>query len=250
MKNDARPSLVETPAKLTRASKGQLIGESEGKAIYHSRRPDLVIQEFTSEGGKKSSRGNDLSALRNEISSYLFGYIEGFHIPTHFVSKFSATSMVVKRTDNIPMTMRIYNTCSGSLMRRLGLRERTPLEFPIIEHFFNAGKKPPTWMNEYHMYALNIVTPEELKQINRLASKVNAVLRGLCDRRKFFVADLQLAFVRFKEQILIGDELSPVTCHFIDLSGEGKRDEDRYSPEQDNAVEMFSELYHRLRVKA
>jgi phosphoribosylaminoimidazole-succinocarboxamide synthase len=43
--------------------------------------------------------------------------------------------MVVKRTDNIPMTMRIYNTCTGSLMKRLGLRERAPLDFPIIEHF-------------------------------------------------------------------------------------------------------------------
>ena len=216
MKHDSRSSLVETPTKLTRASKGQLIGEGEGKAIYHSQKPDLVIQEFTSgstEGGKKGSRAKDLNALRNEISSYLFGYIEGFHIPTHFVSKLSATSMVVRRTDNIPMTMRIYNACSGSLMKRLGLRERTSLDFPIIEHFYTAGKRSPTWMNEYHMYALNIVTPEELKQINRLASKVNAVLRGLCDRRKFFVADLQLGFVRFKEQILIGDELSPVTCH-------------------------------------
>ncbi len=252
MKPDSRSLLVETPTKTSKNSKRELIGEGEGKSFYHSRKPDLIIQEFTTpapEGGRKGSRGRDLSTLRNEISAYLFGYIEGFHIPTHYVSKLSPTAMVVRRMESIPLTMRIYNTCSGSLMKRFGLREGTSLDFPIIEHYYHAGRKPATWMNEYHMYALSIVTPDELKQMNRLASKVNAVLRGLCERRKFIVADLQLAFGRFNDQILLGDELSPVTCHFVDASPDRKRDEDRYSPDQDNAVEMFSELYHRLKLK-
>ena len=136
------------------------------------------------------------------------------------------------------------------MQKRFGLRENTPLDFPIMEHFYKNGRKSPAWMNEYHMYALNIVTPEELKHINRLASKVNAVLRGLCDRRKFFIVDLQLAFGKFRDQIIVADELSPVTCHFIDVSKDTKRDRDRFSPDQENAVEAFSELYHRLKLKA
>ncbi len=245
--------LVQTPPKVTKPAKRELIGEREGKTLYHSEKPDLIIQEFRTaptEETKRSSRVKDVSALRNEISSYLFGYIEGFHIPTHFVSKLSATAMVVRRLDMIPLVLRIYNTSTGLLLKRFGLKEGSMLDFPILEHFYSVGRKQPVWVNEYHMYALAIVSPDELRQINRIASKVNAVLRGLCDRRKLAVADLQLAFGRFKDQIVLGDELSPFTCHFLDLARAGKREQDRYLPDQDHAVEAFSELYHRLKLKA
>lgn len=250
MKHDSQPALVEAPPKTTKTIKREFISEREGKTLYHSGKPDLLIQEFkTAEETKRSTRVKDVSALRNEISSYLFSYIEGFHIPTHFVSKLSSTAMVVRRLEMIPLVLRVYNTSTGILLKRLGLKEGSVLEFPILEHFYGHGRKPPTWVNEYHIYALNIVSPDELRQINRVASKVNAVLRALCDRRKLTIADLQLAFGRFRDQIVLGDELSPFTCHFLDLSREGKREQDRFLPDQEHAVEAFSELYHRLKLK-
>lgn len=253
MKQESRSLLLDLPTKAGKPSKRELIGEGDGKSFYHSEKPDLIIQEFRSlqfEEKKKYSKAKDLSSLRNEISSYLFGYVEGFHIPTHFVSKLSSTAMVVRRAEMIPLNLRIYNSCPEPMLKRFGLLEGTSLDFPILEHFYRNGRRAPSWMNEYHMYALNIVTPDELIQINRLASKVNAVLRGLCDRRKLFIADLQLAFGRFKDQIILGDELSPVTCHFIDVANDGKREQDRFSPDQENSVEAFSELYQRLKLKA
>ena len=253
MKEETRTLVLETPARALKRSKGDLIEEADGKSYYHSEKPDFIIQEFKSprpEEGKRPAKSKDLSSLRNEISSYLFSYIEGFHIPTHFVSKLSATAMVIRRTEFIPMTLRVYNVGTGALQKRFGLSDAATIEFPIIEHFYKNGRKPPVWMNEYHMFAMNIVTPDELKQIHRLTSKVNAVLRGLCDRRKLLLADLQLAFGRLKDQLVVADELSPYTCHFVDRSGPEKVDDGRYSPDQDNAVEMFSDLYHRLKLKA
>jgi phosphoribosylaminoimidazole-succinocarboxamide synthase len=251
MKIDSHSLPSEPPPKVVRSGKREPIYEREGKTFYNSEKPDFIIQEFSNgvEAGKKNSRIRQVSELRNDISSYLFWYMGSFGIPTHFVSKQTATSMVVKRLEMIPLAVRVYNSCNGALLKRLSLREGTVLDFPVIEHFYLNGKKAPSWVNEYHMYALNIVTPEELKEINRIASKVNAIVRGLCDRRNLFVADLQLAFGRFKNQIVLGDELSPVTCHFLDIMKEGKQDRDRFLPDQENTVEIFTELSHRLQLK-
>jgi phosphoribosylaminoimidazole-succinocarboxamide synthase len=252
MKQDTQPQLVEVPEKVTTSEKRELIEEREGKTLYHSEKPDLIIQEFkgyTTEHGEPLLNAPELSALRNEISSYLFEYIEGFRIPTHFVSKLSPTAMVVKRTEMIPLTVRVYNSSSGPLMKRFGLKANSSLEFPVIEHYYNAARRGPQWVNEYHAYAFNLLTPEEYKQINRIASKVNAVLRGLCDRRQLYVANLQLAFGKYKEQIVLGDELSPLTCHFWDVAQKGKPDQDKFLPGQGSAVEAFHELYSRLMLK-
>jgi len=134
-------------------------------------------------------------------------------------------------------------------MKRFGMKGLTTLDFPVIEHYYTIGRRLPQWINEYHAYALHLLTPEEYKQINRIASKVNAVLRGLCDRRQLFVANVQLVFGRFKGQIVVGDELSPFTCHFWDVSQKDKSDQDRYLPDRQDAVDMFSELYGRLMLK-
>ena len=250
MKQDMHSAIVETSHKAHKSEKRELICEREGKTLYHSEKPDIIIQEFTDispDESKKHSEVKQLCSLRNEISSYLFGYVEGFHVSTHFVSKFSPTAMVVKRTELIPMMVRIYNIASGSLVKRFGLKNGKALDFPVIEHYYGTGKRVPVMVNEYHMYAFNITVPEEYKQINRMASKVNAALRGLCDRRQLVLADLQLAFGRYKNQVVLSDELSPFTCHFLDAAL-GDR-QDKFLPDHENAVESFFELHSRLKAK-
>src|SRR5437870_1381005 len=128
------PSLIEAPVvKTVTSEKRELIGRREGKTLYHSEKPDLIIQEFLVDvPGEPENQvlfTQQISALRNEISSYLFEYIEGFRIPTHYVSKFSHTAMVIKRTEMIPLIVRVYNAPSGSLMKRFGIKGLTTLDF-------------------------------------------------------------------------------------------------------------------------
>jgi phosphoribosylaminoimidazole-succinocarboxamide synthase len=150
----------------------------------------------------------------------------------------------------VPITVKMYNAVSPPLARRLGMKEDQKIEFPVIEHYYRAHDRSSTWINEYHVYAFGITTAEEFKQINRTASKVNAVLRGLCDRRQLMLAEMSLEFGRMKGQIVLGDELSPITCHFLDLSVEDKNGRDRYLPEQENVISAFTELRDRLKVRA
>lgn len=210
---------------------------------------DFEIVKFESIDGEEKENFEKICILRNTISSYLFEYLHGFHIPTYFISKRSGTEMSVKKTERIPLLFKIFNSANGQLAKRFGLKEGVNIEFPIIEHYYLLNTRGNSWVNEYHVYGLGISTPEEFKQMNRIAAKVNAVLRGLCDRRQLHLGELNLMFGRSKGQILLCGEISPATCQFFDASGEQKHKRDKYTLEQNNAVESLIELAERLMVK-
>jgi phosphoribosylaminoimidazole-succinocarboxamide synthase len=255
MKLQTQSLLAEERAgKIAKSGKRELIGERRGKLLYRTETPDVLIQEFTgnppglstAQPGRKRSRTKEVNALRNEISSYLFDYLEGFHIPTHFIGKVSDAEMLVRNVEPIPLVLKVHNV-GREPMLRLGITTVPVLEFPIIEHYYQVADDK-FWVNEFHAYALNIATPEEFKQINRLASKVNAVLRGLCDRRQLMCSHLQIEFGRYRGQILLIDELSPSTCNFLDLATQ--EGADRFRLDQDDAESALIALRHRLQVKA
>ncbi len=252
MKVNASVLTEESSAKAAKNGKREFICEQQGKNIYSSDKPDLIIQEFKANGtedGKKRSKSKDTRSFRNEISSYLFEYIEGFHIPTYFVNKLSETEMMVRKTEAIPLTVQIFNSKNDVLSRRFQSMNGSELEFPVIEHYVRQNGSGETWVNEYHIYAFGIATPEEYKQMNRIASKANAVLRGLCDRRQLFLSGMRLEFGRYKDQILLCDELSPYTCHFIDRAATDKHHQDRFVPSADTPEASFAELCDRLKLK-
>jgi phosphoribosylaminoimidazole-succinocarboxamide synthase len=250
MKIPAQGSADEAEPKPVKNGKRELFCERQGKSFYHTEKPDLLIQEIRSNGvdpSKKKAKTRDVSSLRNEISAYLLEYVEGFHIPTYFVSKLSPTEMAVKRSEPIPLTVRVFNRGDNGLAERFGLKSGKDLDFPVIEHFFHANGAGAAWVNEFHVSAFGIATPEEMKQINRISSKVNAVLRGLCDRRQLGLADLTLEFGRYKGQVILSEELSPVTCHFLDYAAE--KTADRFHPGHDGyCEESLAELRDRLRL--
>jgi phosphoribosylaminoimidazole-succinocarboxamide synthase len=253
MKQHTQSLLAEGAVKKGKQNVREQLFERQGKIVYQlTDKPDVFVVEFISNGGNgqvKPTSTPDLNTLRNEISSYLFEYVDGFHIPTHFVTKAAPREMMVRRTEIVPISVRVYNSGNGVLSKRFGVKENGSLEFPIIEHYYQNGLRTGAWVNEFHVYALGIATPEEFKQINRIASKVNAVLRGLCDRRQLAVTELQLEFGRAKGQILLCDELSPLTCQFIDLTIDDRAKRNRFCVDGENAVANITELYHRLILK-
>ncbi len=235
-----------------REGKRELFLEGHETNLYLSSDPDYLIQEYKSNGhtnGKRSSKKNGLLSLRGTISSYLFEHIDGFQIPTHFVRRLSNHEMLVRKLEMIPIFVKVYNFSVGTIPERFGIKESTPLEFPIFEYYLRSPEQKVTWVNEHHLYALGIATPEECKQINRLSSKVNAVLRALSLRRKLALVELQLEFGRYKGQIYLGDDLSPKMCKFGDVSSDKAPDIYKFYPNGEDTEAIYAELLDRLSLK-
>jgi phosphoribosylaminoimidazole-succinocarboxamide synthase len=226
--------------------------KKSGKTYYQTDTTDFIIQDFNSSSSpvvKKLSKKNGLDVLRNTISCYLFEYLEEFRIATHFAKKHSGAEMLVRTTEAIPLIFKVFNLNDGAFVQRFHLAEGVSLEFPVIEHYYVMDESTTTWVNEYHVYALGIATPEEFKQMNRLSSKANAVIRGLCDRRQLTLAEIQFSFGRSKGQIVLTDELSPMTCRFIDREGKDESSRHRFYHEHERADDAIAELCDRLMLK-
>lgn len=226
--------------------------ERYGKRYFQTETADFIIQDFNSISSstvQKLSKKNGLDVLRNTISCYLFEYLEEFRIATHFAKKISAAEMLVKKTEAIPLIVKVYNVNDGVLLQRFHRNEKMSLDFPVIEHYYLTGEPTSTWVNEYHVYALGIASPEEFKQMNRMSSKANAVIRGLCDRRQLTLAEIQFSFGRSKGQVVLTDELSPTTCRFTDRDGKDEVSRNRFDPGQEHANDAIAELCDRLMLK-
>lgn len=180
-----------------------------------SHRPDLLVLRFV--GGEEGPHA--LAPLANSLSAYLFGYLNGYKIPTQFVERIDATASLVRRIEMFPLKVRVWNLAAGSFAKRLGLDPGAELPFPVPEYFYRFTDRPEALVNEFHLLALGAVTPEQLRIINRLASKTNAVLRSHLERHGFKLISVACAFGSLGGQIVLGlhDDLDTDALLLSDL---------------------------------
>jgi phosphoribosylaminoimidazole-succinocarboxamide synthase len=256
MKAQAQSLLEESRESIAEPVRKEMFLEEPHRSLYRTNRRDFLIQELINPGtpgtpeNKKGGKSRDQAVLRNEISSYLFEYLKGFHVPTHYQASRPGAEMLVKKADPIPLVVRVINRPDEKWAGRFGLTEGVSLEFPVMEHYLVGKDGARTWINEYHLYAFNIVTPDEFRGINRLASKINAVLRGLSERRGMLLAELSLRFGRYNNQIIATDELSQLTCRFLERSGGSRNGESLYVPVDTGNEEALEAFCRRLKLTA
>jgi phosphoribosylaminoimidazole-succinocarboxamide synthase len=187
-----------------------------------------------------------VATLANEISSYLFKYLAGFRIPTHFMDKVSSSEMLVKQLAMIPLEVRVHNVAAGEFCKRFGMKEGTELTVPIIEHYYKNPDIGNPLTNEFHIYSLGLATPEQLRSINRLASKTNVVLKSFFDRRELKLLSMNLEFGVIGNQIMIGDEISPRTCRFADMQKKERGTKDIFANDNGDTLEAYTEVRNRI----
>lgn len=194
----------------------------------------------------KKGQNTTVATLANEISSYLFKYLTGFRIPTHFMDKVSSSEMLVKQLTMIPLEVRVHNVAAGEFCKRFGMKEGTELTVPIIEHYYKNPDLGNPLANEFHIYSLGLATPEQLRAINRLASKTNVVLKSFFERRDLKLLSMNLEFGFVGTQIMIGDEISPRTCRFADMQKKERGTKDIFANGNDDTLEAYTEVRNRI----
>ncbi|MFN0156542.1 MAG: phosphoribosylaminoimidazolesuccinocarboxamide synthase [Bacteroidota bacterium] len=194
----------------------EVLQSGKTKDLLQSKQAGLLIQQFK-DGAKPASPGRSKASIANEVSAFFFAYLKGYKIPTHFVEKVSESSMLVQHVQMVPLTVTVWNVATKEFGKRFGVREWSDLSIPIIEHSYTAPGKSPQMVNEFHVYALHIATPEQLRNINRLTSKANIVLRSFFERRELRLAGVRFRFGVAGTQMMIADEISPATCRVIDM---------------------------------
>ncbi len=226
------------------------IYEGKAKKVYRTDNPDYYWVEYkddaTAFNGLKKGTITGKGSLNNRISSYFFRMLAQNGIDSHFVEEKSDTEMVVKALEIILVEVVVRNIAAGSLAKRLGLEEGTPMPKTVVEYYYKSDELGDPLINDDHIQAIKLATPEQMVKMREIALKVNDVMLEHLAERDIELVDFKLEFGLHKDEVLLGDEISPDTCRFWDKHTREKLDKDRFRRDLGNVEEAYQEVYRRL----
>lgn len=232
-------------------TKQQLLYEGKAKKIYATDAPGVLWVEYKDSatafnGGKKATIAGK-GRLNNEISSLLFLKLREAGIANHFIEKLSPTEQLVQQVTIIPLEVVVRNVVAGSLAKRIGLAEGTPLETPLVEFYYKNDDLGDPLLLEDHIAILKLASRGEIDQLKREALKVNDVLGAHFAERNIRLIDFKLEFGRTADgAIVLADEISPDTCRLWDADTNEKLDKDVFRRDLGSLTEAYEVILQRL----
>jgi phosphoribosylaminoimidazole-succinocarboxamide synthase len=235
-------------------SRRRRIYEGKAKVLFEGPEPGTLVQYFKDDASAFNNQKRGVitgkGVLNNRISEYLMTRLNEAGIPTHFVRRLNMREQLVREVEIIPLEVVIRNVAAGSLSKRFGLAEGTPLPRSIIEYYYKSDELGDPMVSEEHITAFGWATPQDLDDIMALALRINDFLSGLFLGVGLKLVDFKLEFGRLYEgeemRIVLADEISPDSCRLWDIKTNEKLDKDRFRRDLGGVEEAYQEVARRL----
>ena len=232
-------------------NKGQLLYEGKAKRLYQTEQEDILFVEYknsaTAFNGEKKAEIDGKGILNNRITTVIFEKLKTQGIDSHFVERISENEQLVRKVDIIPIEVVVRNIAAGSLAKRLGFEEGTPLSRTIVEFYYKDDALGDPIINNDHIDILGIATKEEIEILYQLGLKVNSVLKPIFEEVGVILVDFKLEFGRDKDgNVLLADEISPDTCRLWDAETKQKLDKDVFRRDLGSLTEVYEIILARL----
>lgn len=230
----------------------ELLYEGKGKKLFKAQNENEVIAFFkddlTAFNAQKKSSEEGKGRLNCEITALIFELLEDNKIPTHFIRKLSDNEILCKRVSIIPIEVVVRNIATGSLTKRLGITEGTPLP-ELVEFYYKDDSLNDPIINDQHALILGCVkNASMLDELRKLGRAVNAILTPFFAKRNLRLIDFKLEFGIDKDgKILLADEITPDSCRFWDSNSNEKLDKDRFRQDLGNVKMAYQEVLKRLK---
>lgn len=225
--------------------------EGKAKKVFKTDDPERYIVDYkddaTANNGLKKGTIMGKGVINNKVTNHLMKMLETKGIPTHFVEEISDRETIVKKVTIVPLEVIVRNIAAGSLSKRLGLQEGTKLGKTVLEYSYKDDALGDPMINDYHVFAMDLATPEELKTIADYAFKVNEILSAYLKDLNIELIDFKLEFGKLSDgTIVLADEISPDTCRFWDSTTHEKLDKDRFRRDMGGVEDAYHEIMKRL----
>src|SRR5947207_12159443 len=225
--------------------------EGKAKIVFATNQPGYIVQYFKDDATAFNAlkRGTIVGkgVVDNQMSAALFTVLGKKGVPTHYVATLSEREMLCRRLDIIKIETIVRNVVAGSLAKRTGLEEGTPIRQPIVELYYKSDPLGDPMINDDHVRMMALATPAELAWMKRTALKINAVLRPHMLKHDLILVDFKLEFGRGAgRKLYLADEISPDTCRLWDRATREKLDKDRFRRDLGGVEDAYQEVYRRL----
>lgn len=231
--------------------KQELLYQGKAKQVFLTNDPNQVILSYqdqaTAFNGKKKETMTGKGRFNNLISSKIFKFLTENGLANHFIKALNETEQLVEKTTIIPLEVVVRNLATGSLVKRLGFKEKTVFEPELVELYYKDDALDDPIINDHHALLLANITEKELELIKCLAIKTNKLLIPFFEQIGIELVDFKLEFGRnLAGEIILADEISPDTCRFWDLETGASLDKDIFRQGTGDLLSVYQEILNRL----
>ncbi len=232
--------------------KNELLYEGKAKRLFTTDDEKLLIAEFkddlTAFNAEKKGSESGKGALNCQISTNLFALLEENGLKTHLVETLDDTHQLVKKVDIIMIEVVVRNIATGSLSKRLGIKDGTVLPFTLVEFYLKDDDLDDPIINDEHCLILNLVDDvAKLDILREKGRKINDVLKAFFAVRRLNLVDFKVEFgIDENGEILLSDEISPDSCRFWDMDTNEKLDKDRFRQDLGSVKVAYEEVLKRI----
>lgn len=231
--------------------KKELLYQGKAKHVYFTNEPNKLILSYkdqaTAFNGKKKEIVTGKGRFNNLISAKIFNYLTKQNIPNHFIKSLNETEQLVEKTTIIPLEVVVRNLATGSIVKRLGFKEKTVFQPALVELYYKNDALDDPIINDQHAFLLTNTTKEEIELIKGYALKINQLLRPYFEQIGVQLVDFKLEFGRNQNgEIILADEVSPDTCRLWDLETKTSLDKDVFRQGTGDLITVYQEILNRL----
>lgn len=230
--------------------KMDLLYEGKAKKVYTTDNPDVLIVDYkddaTAFNGEKKGTILGKGVINNRMSNHVFTILEKEGIPTHFIEELSDRETAVKKVEIVPLEVIIRNVAAGSFSTKIGVEEGTLFKVPTLEFSYKNDELGDPFINDYFAISLELATREEIETITKYSFNINEIIKAYFLKADMKLIDFKIEFGRYKEQIILADEISPDTCRLWDVTTNEKLDKDRFRRDLGNVEGAYNEVFKRL----
>ena len=180
----------------------------------------LEYPDYLTNGGTKKVKVKDLGMKFASINSFFMDYLKEYHIPAAFIKAQDKKSLKFIMHERLPFIVKILNLIDKRTAKIFSKKEGHPLKLPIFEYHCGTGRE--TLVSESHLVTFDMCSIEDLKLINRICSKVNAVLKSFFERRGEILAEVNCLFGKSENKIYLVDDFTPKSLKIMPQNGDNK----------------------------
>jgi len=236
-------------------NKYELIYEGKAKKVFtydDANKVKIVFKdEATAFNALKKEKFEGKGKLNCLISARIFEILTKKNISTHFIELENENTMIAKKIKVIPLEIVLRNTAYGSLCKQTTIKPGTFLSKPLIDIYLKNDELNDPLITKDRIELMNILSPDDLELIINLTLKINVILKSFFENIQLQLVDFKLEFgYDFRNNIILGDEISPDNCRLWDLNPNNDTivslDKDRFRNDLGGLIEAYSEINRRI----
>ncbi len=232
------------------------IYEGKAKILYEGPEPGTLVQYFkddaTAGNGAKKETIDGKGVLNNRLSEFFMTGLTAIGVPTHFIKRLNMREQLIRQVEIIPLEVIVRNFAAGSMAKRLGMEEGTPLPRPIVEFSYKNDALGDPLVPEEYIVAFGWASQQDLDDIVAIALRVNDFMSGVMHGVGIRLIDFKIEIGRIWDndfmRLVVADEISPDSCRLWDIETGRKLDKDVFRRDLGSLTDAYTEVARRLGV--